>query len=287
MAPDKTHRTTNIDRAHRGGRHRRLITTAAVVVVALALFAGCSSDSDDASSGPESTETTEASMSGTIVVSAAASLTDSFTTIKDDFVADNPDADITINFGSSGALSTQILEGAPADVAAFADTSPMDTLADAELLGSEPTIFARNQLIIVTKPGDPEGIEGLADLATAGVVSLCVETAPCGKFADQILADAGVSIPEVKISRGTDVKATLTAVAEGDAVAGIVYVTDAASVPDQVDTVDIPEADNVVTDYPIAVVKGTAGPELAEAFEAYVLSDAGQAVLREAGFLAP
>jgi len=267
---------------------RTRLTPAVAVLAALAFIAGCSSESARTASGDdESATTTGAALSGTIIVSAAASLTDSFTTIKDDFVAEHPDVDITINFGSSGALSTQIQEGAPADVAAFADTTPMTTLRDAGLLAAAPQIFARNQLVIVTKPGNPEGITGLGDLADAGVISLCVDTAPCGKFADQILGDAGITVPAVSISRGTDVRATLTAVTEGDAVAGIVYVTDAASVAPQVDTVDIPEAENVIASYPIAVVAATASGELADAFQAYVLSDAGRAVLEEAGFLAP
>lgn len=266
---------------------RRHVTLAVAVLATLAFLAGCSSNGEDTSDDSGSPSTTGASVSGTITVSAAASLTEPFTTIRGDFVAAHPDADITINFGSSGALSTQIQEGAPADVAAFADTTPMTALEDAELLAAAPQVFARNQLVIVTKPGNPEGITGLADLATAGVVSLCVDTAPCGKFADQILADAGVTIPVTSVSRGTDVKSTLTAVSEGDAVAGLVYVTDAESVADQVDTVEIPRAENVIANYPIAVVRASASPELAEAFQAYVLSDAGQAVLEEAGFLAP
>ncbi len=274
---------------HTGGTPvRRHLTLAVAVLASLAFVAGCGSDGEDTSSDePGSSTPTESSVSGSITVSAAASLTDSFTTIRDDFVADHPDADIMINFGSSGALSTQIQEGAPADVAAFADTAPMAALDDADLLAAAPQVFARNQLIIVTEPGNPEVITGLTDLATAGVVSLCVDSAPCGRFADQVLADAGVTIPDTSVSRGTDVRSTLTAVSEGDAVAGIVYVTDAAAVADQVDTVDIPEAENVIASYPIAVVKATTSAGLAEAFQAYVLSDAGQAVLEEAGFLAP
>ena len=136
------------------------------VFVALAFIAGCSSDSDGSApttnaSAAASTDTGTSGVSGSIIVSAAASLTDAFTTIRDQFVAANPDAHVTLNFGSSGALSTQILNGAPADVAAFADTAPMNALADADLLAAPPKVFARNRLVIVTEPGNPNGIDGL------------------------------------------------------------------------------------------------------------------------------
>lgn len=269
---------------------RRNRISAVGVLAALAfVVSACGFESGDtATTGTsKATPTTTSSVSGTIVVSAAASLTGAFTTIKDDFVKANPDADITINFGSSGTLSTQIEAGAPADVAAFADTAPMTALDHAGLLDGTPKIFAKNQLVIVTKPGNPAGIQSLADLATAGTISLCVDTAPCGKFANQILTTAAVTIPDASITRGPDVKSVLAAVSEGDAVGGIVYVTDAAAVADRVDTVEIPEAGNVVASYPIAVVRATKHAHVAEAFEAYVLSDDGQAVLNEAGFLAP
>ena len=88
-------------------------------------------------------------------------------------------------------------------------------------------MFAKNKLVIVTKPGNPKNVKSLADLATVGIVSLCGETVPCGKYADQVLTSAGVTIPADKITRGVDVKATLAAVTTGDADAAIVYVTDA------------------------------------------------------------
>lgn len=267
---------------------RMLRITVIAALTALTLVAtGCNADGDTASSTTTSATAAAPALSGTITVSAAASLTEAFTTIQEEFVAANPDAEISLNFGSSGALSTQIQEGAPADVAAFADTTPMTMLADADLLDGEPKVFARNRLVIVTKPGDPAGIETIADLATAGTVSLCVETAPCGKFADQALADAGVTIPATSITRGNDVKSTLAAVTEGDAVAGIVYVTDATAAGNRVDTVELPEADDVVAEYPIAVVAATDDAALARAFVEFVLSDEGQAALRDAGFLAP
>ena len=173
----------------------RHLNLAVGAVAALALVVGgCSSD-DDSSSVTSTTATTAPTVTGAVTVSAAASLTEAFTTIKDDFVDANPGTTVTINFGSSGQLATQITEGAPADVAAFADQAPMTTLDDAGLLAAPAQVFARNQLIIVTQPGNPKGITSLADLATVGTVSLCAETAPCGKFADQVLQQAGVTIP--------------------------------------------------------------------------------------------
>ena len=51
---------------------------------------------------------------------------------------------------------------------------------------------------------------------------------------------------------------------DGDAVAGIVYVTDAQAAGAKVDTVEIPTAQNVVAKYPIAVLKATTSSDLAE-----------------------
>ncbi|MHB1139235.1 MAG: molybdate ABC transporter substrate-binding protein [Microthrixaceae bacterium] len=284
-----TPRRTRIPR--RGLARRTVIVVAVAVGVAVAVAlatvaSGCAVDGGPSSraAGPG---TGSSALGGSLTVSAAASLTEAFSTLRDEFVAAHPGTEVTINFASSGTLSTQILDGAPADIAAFADTMPMTALADAGLLAGPPEVFARNQLVLVTQPGNPAGISELADLATAGVVSLCVETAPCGKLADELLARSGVTVPAGSISRGADVKATLTAVSEGDAVVGIVYLTDAATIPDRVDTVELPDARDLLASYPIAVLAGSAAPELAAAFESFVRSGPGQLVLRDAGFLAP
>lgn len=270
----------------------------ALLAVTGLLLAGCGNDSsnDSASSTTAagsatslggSTPTSGLGLDGTITISAAASLTGAFTQIGDDFAAANPGTEATLNFSSSSTLSAQILDGAPADVYASADEKNMTLLTDATLIAGEPKIFARNELVIVTKPGNPEGITGLADLADVGVVALCGEEAPCGKYAKQALDGAGVSIPESNVTRGEDAKTTLTAVAEGDAVAGVVYVTDAASVADSVEAVTIPADQNVMAVYPIGIIAGSGNADVAEAFMQYVLSAAGKAVLEGLGFLPP
>lgn len=276
---------------------RRPISILMIVglVVTGFLAGACSSDdtadSTTTTSGKTSTTAAAAKVTGDITVSAAASLKETFTQIAKDFEAANPGAKIAMNFGSSGDLATQIQSGAPADVAAFAAQSNMTTLADAKLLDGTSEIFATNELVIVTKPGNPKKVDGLSGLAaiaaSGGTVSLCAETAPCGKYADQILRTAGVTIPTDRTTRGQDVRATLAAVTDGDADAGIVYVTDAASAGSKVGTVTIPDTQNAVARYPIAVVKATTNTEASTAFMRFVLGDEAQQVLRHAGFGAP
>lgn len=269
-------------------RHHRLLVATAAVVTGLTL-AGCGSSSGSSSSGKSSTTstTTVAKVSGTATVSAAASLTEAFTKIKADFEKANPGATLTFNFGSSSTLATQIQQGAPADVFASADTTNVQTLSTAGLTDGSGQTFARNELEIVTKPGNPKGVKGLSDLATVGVVSLCGQTVPCGKYADQALAAANVTIPESSITRGVDAEATLAAVTTGDAQAGIVYVTDAKRAGSSATSVAIPENQNVIATYPIVIMKSASGNAVAKALVDYVLSSAGQATLKSFGFLPP
>ena len=288
-------------RRQRSDRHAIRIATALLSKVAFstallgtALFGtGCSSNSADnqsantqsANTQSANTQSTKASqeLSGSILVSAAASLNSSFTQISKAFMEQHPKAKVTLNFGSSGQIAAQIEQGAPADIAAFADTAPMQALEEAQFVLAPSKIFARNSLTIVTKANNPKNIRSLADLATVGTVSLCVQTAPCGKFAEQSLTTAGVSIAESNITRGADAQATLRAVTEGDAEAGIVYATDAR--PDA--SVAIEQRYNINNEYPIAVTRSSSQRLLGAAFMEFVLSAAGQSILSRAGFLAP
>ena len=176
-------------------RHSNPGRLLAVLVAGTLCLVGCGGD-DDAGSPAEST--------GTITVSATASLTEVFTVIGDDFEAANPGTEIEFNFDSSTTLSTQIIEGAPADVYASADQQNMDDLLAADKVDGEPATFARNEMVIVTKPDDPEGIDELTDLTDAGVVSLCGEDVPCGRFATTVLEQAEVTLDEERGHAGPE-----------------------------------------------------------------------------------
>ena len=223
-------------------------------------------------------------VSGTITVSAAASLTEAFTKLGTDFQKANPGTTVTFNFGASSALVTQIQGGAPADVFASADGTNMQKLVSGGQVTAEPTVFAANELTIVVKKGNPAKVKSLADLADLGIVSLCADAVPCGKYAAQALAQAGATIPPDKITKGADVKAALSAVSTGDADAAIVYTTDAGS---SVQSVRIPAWLNVYAVYPIAPIASSQSQDLAKAFVKYTVSPVGQKTLASYGFLPP
>jgi molybdate transport system substrate-binding protein len=226
-------------------------------------------------------------LSGTITVSAAASLTEAFTKMAADFEQANPGTTITPNFAASSALVTQIQGGAPADAFASADGTNMQKLVSGGQVKAEPTVFAANELTIVVKKGNPKNVKSLADLANLGVVSLCADAVPCGKYAAQALSQAGVTIPPEKVTKGADVKTTLSAVSVGDADAAIVYTTDAKAAGTTVQSVRIPAWLNVYAIYPIAPVASSQNLDLANAFVKYTVSPAGQKTLASFGFLPP
>lgn len=221
-----------------------------------------------------------------VLVSAAASLTDAFTELEAAFELANPDVDVILNFGASSGLREQILGGAPVDVFASANMANMDQLVAASQVSGDPEVFTSNRLQIAVPPGNPAGITGLSDFADGDLlIGLCVETAPCGEFARQALSKAGVK-PEIDTNE-TDVRSLLTKIEAGELDAGITYVTDVFSSSGRAEGVDIPEDQNVLAEYPIAVLADAPNVRGAKVFSAFVLSSEGQAILVQHGFVSP
>ena len=220
---------------------------------------------------------------GAVTVFAAASLTEAFNDEQTALKASHPGLSVTYSFAGSGALVAQVEQGAPADVVATADTASMKKLTDAGLVEA-PTIFARNQLEILVAPGNPLGIGTLADLARPDVkLVLEDESVPAGKYAAQALATAGVTV--APLSKEADVKAAVAKVTLGEADATIVYATDVTAAGAKGQGVVIPDAQNVVAEYPVAVVKGTGNRAGAVAFVDAIVKGTGQDALRRRGFL--
>ncbi len=265
------------DAVRRRPRRDGAAAGATLVLALAASLAGCGSGSGSGSTGGGDR---------TLVVLAAASLTDTFTALASDFESDHPGVRVTLAFDSSATLAEQVAQGAPGDVLATADETTMQTVVDAGGARGAPRAFATNRLQLVVPATNPAGIEELGDIAEPGVrYVVCVATAPCGKLARTVLRQADVTAPAA--SEEVDVKSVLSKVVLNEADAGLVYATDAVAAQDDVTAVDIPVSPQNRTTYPVATLSGAEQPALAQEFVDLVLSPEGQRVLSDAGFQRP
>ncbi|SDN76558.1 molybdate transport system substrate-binding protein [Klenkia soli] len=269
-------------------RLRALPVLAVAGLLTLTACGGSSSSSDAASStsAAASSSAGGGDLTGTLTVFAAASLTDVFTDLGDQLMADNPELTITFNFAGSSALATQITQGAPADVFASANQKQMTVVTDAGLDADDPTVFTENVLEIAVPPGNPGGITGLADFGDADkTLAICAPDVPCGAAAETVFAAAGITAQPDTLEE--DVRAALTKVELGEVDAALVYASDVQAAGDGVEGIEFPEAEDAVNEYPICTLTGASNPEAAQAFLDLVESDEGQQALTDAGFRSP
>lgn len=250
-------------------------------------LASCSATNGTATS-PAAAETSAAApvLSGTLTVFAAASLKNTFTELAAAFEAAHPKVKVSLSFDGSSTLVTQITQGAPADVFASADTKNMTKLSDAKMTASEPVDFATNVLTLVVPPDNPANIANFADAAKPGVkLVICAAQVPCGAATQSDAKTAGLTLTPV--SEEMNVTSVLGKVTSGEADAGLVYVTDAASAGGKVKEIPLELSNPTVNEYPIAAVAGSKQQELAQAFITLVTAPEGRKFLQDAGFGAP
>lgn len=277
------------------GRTRRRGRYAAALAATALLLTACGQGISTSGSGaggtvgastrstPASSSGAQKSLSGTVTVLAAASLTEPLTELAHDFEQAHPGVSVETSFGSSTTLAQQIAAGAPADLYASAGETALKQVPADLRPASRLSTIARNVLEIATPPGDPAHVSSIRDLSHGDVaVVLCVATAPCGQAADTVLARAGVRAHVV--SREIDVKATLAKVRLGEVDAAVVYHSDVVSAGDAVHGVPIPDAVNQTLTYPLLRLGDSAA---ARAYATYLASPAGVHVLEQHGFLPP
>lgn len=244
-------------------------------------------------------EETAAGEEVTLNVFAAASMTETLTTIQGMYADVAPNVTLVFNFDSSGTLKTQIEEGAECDVfisAAQKQMNQLDITADPEvntdgldfvLEGSRVNLL-ENKVVLAVPDGNPAGIESFEDLGTDKLTLLALgnDDVPVGQYSTEILTTLGILDQleaDGKITYGSNVKEVTTQVSEASADAGIIYATDAFSA-------GLTVVDEATTDlckqviYPAAVLNVSEHPEEAQAFLDYLGTDDCMAVFEEVGF---
>lgn len=227
-----------------------------------------------------------------ITILAAASLTDVCNELKTRFEEENRNITVNLSYGSSGALQTQIEEGAPADVFMSAAMKQMTALEEAGLVDSDSIVqLLENKVVLIVPEGSDAKVASFEDVATDAVAMIGLGepgSVPVGQYSEEIFESLGI-LDEVteKANYGSDVRTVLSWVETSAVDCGVVYATDAYTSEEVSIVCEAPEGSCRRVIYPVGAVAAGGHPEEAaawlefiqreesmELFEAYGFSDA-------------
>lgn len=279
-----------------------LISTLILILTAC----GAGGGTEDATEEKNAAEQSPAQTT-TVNVFAAASLTGVMEEFETSFEKENPGVDIVVNADSSGALMTQIQEGAPCDVFFSAAQKQMDQLEEDGLVvnGTRKNVV-NNQLVVVTQPDSQTRVTGLADIGKARTIALADGSVPVGKYTRQAMINLGLlkkaedpaaittaevseQLGGVEISEQGNVSKVLMAVEEGSSEVGTTYLSDTVGHEDKVkilETVGYDVTGDII--YPVAQI---ANPDADDAetaaaadFISFITNDEAKQVYEQYGF---
>lgn len=228
-----------------------------------------------------------------VYVFIAASLKNTMEKVKENYESTHPGVTIVYNADSSGTLQKQIEEGAQCDIFFSAAPKQMNALKDGGLVeeGSDTNLLV-NKVVLIKPKGGKTSVTGFENITAASSLALAGEDVPVGQYARKLFTNMGIldQVMKMEINEGANVTAVLTAVAEGSNEVGVVYATDAASMPDKVEI--IAEADKTKIDpavYPVGLIKDKEASEdqkkAAAEFKDYLTSDESvMKLFTDAGF---
>jgi molybdate transport system substrate-binding protein len=225
-----------------------------------------------------------------LTVCAAASLQQPLGELARRYEQRTPGTRIAINYGASGTLAQQIVQGAPADVFLSAAPKPMDLLEGKGLVAAGTRAdLLRNRIVLVTpaQGGGPAGFQALADPKWKLVALGDPASVPAGDYGKQVLESLGLwKAVEPRLLLAKDVRQVLAYVETGNADAGIVYATDARSSKGVRVAAEAPEGTHTPVIYPVAALKESRAPAAARALVQFLESAEAREVFTRHGFTA-
>ena len=270
-----------------------------VSLLALCLvLAGCSGSGDSSKESKSSNDSHQTSShkdkkddkdkkdkndENALQIAAAASLTDASKDLEKEFKKDHKDANITFNYGGSGALRQQIEKGAPTDVIMSANTKDVDMLKDKDK-AHDTYNYAKNKLVLI---GDKDSnYKSVKDLKRDDKLAVGeAKSVPAGKYAEKYLK-ANNLYDDVKsnLVYAKDVRQVLNYVKKGNAQLGYVYKTDLAQ--DQKNgNSNVKEINEAKLDKPITYEAGaTSDKKLAKEWMDFLKSDKAKEILKKYEF---
>lgn len=235
----------------------------------------------------------------TLTVFAAASLNDVVTELAENYQRTAP-VSLRISTGASGALCTQIEQGAPCDLFLSADPAlTRRLLAAGRLRKDAPRTLARNRLVLaVAAQVEPGTVwpEALKKPSVRRIAIADPDTAPAGRYAREALVSLKLwDALQPKLVRAGDVRGAAHYLAWHTVQAAIVYQTDVDATESLTPVYVFDETTHTPIEYVGAVVasggaaQGDSGRDTradsARDFLAFLGSAAAAPVWRKYGFV--
>jgi molybdate transport system substrate-binding protein len=226
-----------------------------------------------------------------VKVFAAASLKDALEDVGTSWKAAGG-KEITVVAAASSALAKQIEEGAPADIFISADLKWMDHLQGKNLIRPETREdLLGNTLVLIGAEAAPVSL----DLADANAFAKLlegqklavgnIESVPAGRYAKEALSKLGLwQIAEPNLAQSENVRAALSLVSRGEAIAGVVYGSDMTKEKKARIMATFPEHSHTPIVYPVAVVATSANAD-AGGFATFLSSPEADRIFSKNGFI--
>lgn len=267
-----------------------------VAVLAMTTLIGCSPKETNeaevdqpAGEAPDDTPEEEPKEEVELLVSAAASLTDVLEEIKTAYKEVSPQTNLTFTLGSSGALQTQIEEGAPVDVFMSAAQKQMDALEEKDLIeiDTRKDLLINKVVLIVPKDSSLD-IKSFDDILKDEIKNIGIgdpASVPVGQYSEEIFESLKIKDDiNDKLVLAGDVRTVLNWVELGEVDLGLVYQTDAMT-SDKVDIItQAPEGTHKEVSYPVASIKSSQNKEASMAFLDFLSTDTAKGLFDKYGF---
>lgn len=254
-----------------------------VLIAATLVFAGCGQlpgpDLPHAAPSPERE----------LIVFAASDLQFALAEVSSAFAAAGQPRP-TISFGSTGTLSQQIENGAPADVFFAADEAYLIGLEQKGLLiAGTRQLYAIGRIVLVERSGLPP-VTTLTDLARSDIARVAIanpDHAPYGRAARDAMMRVGLwPMLQTRLVFGENVSQTFQFVRTGNADAGVVALSLAIGTPGtRYSVIDAALHDPIAQS--AGVIARTRQSTAASDFLAFVNGPIGRPIMKKFGFTLP
>lgn len=272
---------------------KKVITFLSLIVITLCAIAGCSFFSPTVEPSIKPIASTSAippvkQENIQLTVSAAASLKDALGEITPLYSKAQSNIALRNNFGSSGDLQQQIINGAPVDIFISAAAKQMDELQKKDLIIADTRRDLLSNRLVLIVPADKDDAKELKDLTSASIARIAIgdpRSVPAGQYAEQVLTKLELlQDVQSKFVLVNNVRQVLQFVESGNAQAGIVYATDAktSTKVKVVQVIDDKLHKPIV--YPIAVLQKSANPTSAKSYLEFLSSEPAKTIFEKHGF---